>query len=250
MARQDQDFCPYAAPANMIALLNRVRTRNLPETVNNAFLRIAGIPEAMAYRVVQALRFLNLIHEDGRPTDMFKALAASTDTQYRELLEKVVREAYRNMFDVIDPGQDPQARIIDAFRRYQPRSQTTRMVMLFLGLCREAGIPVLDMPRERRMKEPKLGRPKPLAQKPSVGVQTKKQPMETSEPITAARGTSALLFGVTEDDIAVLSEGEFNEVWAALGKVARARARAKRQTAEEVTAMQKTKEEDQEHDEE
>jgi hypothetical protein len=37
-----------------------------------------------------------------------------------------------------------------------------------------------------------------------------------------------LLFGVTEDDIAVLSDDEFDEVWAALGKVARARSRVKK----------------------
>jgi hypothetical protein len=34
------------------------------------------------------------------------------------------------------------------------------------------------------------------------------------------------LFGITESDIAVLDDSDFNEVWAALGKVARARARA------------------------
>jgi hypothetical protein len=35
-----------------------------------------------------------------------------------------------------------------------------------------------------------------------------------------------LLFGVTESDIAVLTEDEFADVWNALGKVARARSRA------------------------
>jgi hypothetical protein len=36
-----------------------------------------------------------------------------------------------------------------------------------------------------------------------------------------------MLFGITESDIGALDEEEFGEVWAALGKVARARARAR-----------------------
>jgi hypothetical protein len=47
------------------------------------------------------------------------------------------------------------------------------------------------------------------------------------------------VFGITEDDIAVLNEREFEEVWAALGKVVRAKARAKQ---EEELTQQLTKE--------
>ena len=41
-----------------------------------------------------------------------------------------------------------------------------------------------------------------------------------------ANPTTGLLFGVTVDDIAALPDAEFKSVWEALGKVARARARA------------------------
>jgi hypothetical protein len=40
------------------------------------------------------------------------------------------------------------------------------------------------------------------------------------------------VFGVTVEDIAALSEEDFDEVWSALGKVARARANSKRQEKE------------------
>jgi hypothetical protein len=42
------------------------------------------------------------------------------------------------------------------------------------------------------------------------------------------------LFGVTESDIAALDDTEFAEVWAALGKVARARARSRSGSADPV----------------
>lgn len=239
MSDNKEQFRPYAAPSNVIAVIDRAKTRNLPETINNEFLRIAGVPEAVFGRVLQALRFLNLVHEDGRPTEILEALAGSQEAQYRELLEKAIREAYRTEFNVIDPGQDQQPRILDAFRPYQPRSQTSRMVMLFLGLCREAGIPVLDVPRERRMKEPQSRRPITKSERRTIGVPTVRQ---TSERIMVPNKTG-VLFGVTEDDVAALKEDEFNEVWTALGKVARARARAKKQAQEDAEAKQTEQEE-------
>ena len=67
---------PYASPANIIAVLTRARTRNLPNPLNNDFLRIAGVTETSYGRVTETLRFINLIHEDERPTDHLMTLAS------------------------------------------------------------------------------------------------------------------------------------------------------------------------------
>ena len=145
---------PYAAPANLLSLLRRFRTRNLPEEegVTPEFTRASGIPPGAVGRTISALRFLSLIDEIGYPTDTLRALARSTDEDYRIQLDQIVRNAYREDFTVVDPSVDPQVAIINAFRRYEPASQHTRMVMLFLGLCREAGIPTVDAPRQRGMR--------------------------------------------------------------------------------------------------
>jgi len=226
-------------------LIDRARTRNLPEVINNDLLRIAGVPEGAWYKVMQTLRFLGLIHEDGRPSETFEALSGATEDQYRELLEKVIREAYRSEFNVIDPGQDPQPKIIDAFRPYKPRSQTARMVILFQGLCREAGIPVLDVPRERRMRETKPKRARTIAGRTAAGIESRKVVKQGTET-TMRYGAPNLLFGVTDEDIGSLDESEFDEVWSALGKVARARARAKGAALEVEITKQKNKEEEKE----
>lgn len=216
---------PYAAPSNVISVIQRVRTRNMPSKIDEQFLDIAGVSANVYGRVFDALRFLDLIDEDGRPTDRLVALGAATDEEYPDLLATVVRSAYVEDFDKIDPGQDPQPKIVGAFRPYQPKSQTSRMVMLFLGLCREAGIPVLDAPRERSMR---TSTPKPRT--PSG--QTRRR---ASTPGSGGSGqpggtpVGGLLFGVTEADIAALAEEDFQEVWDALGKVARARARRTQQ---------------------
>jgi len=227
---------PYAAPSNVVAVLQRVRSRNLPETVDDDFLRLAEVPDAAFGRVKEALRFLGFIHEDGRPTDLLAALAKSPDEDYRQLLESAVRESYAPDLARIDPAADTQAKIVDAFRLYEPRSQTGRMVMFLLGLCREAGIPVLDAPRERKMQGA-------LRQPITRRHQTIRlgQAGERDEASHFTRGgvRSPLLFGVSEDDIAALDESEFNEVWSALGKVARARARtrASKSVAPEVDTV-------------
>lgn len=151
-ALQDDERRPYAATANVAAVLQRVRRRNLPETIDDEFYRVVDVPDVVFGRVRQALRFLDMVGEDDRPTDRLRSLARSSDEEFQDHLAAAVREAYRNDFERIDPAQDTQAQIVSAFRRYQPRSQTSRMVMLFLGLCRTAGIPVLDAPRERSMR--------------------------------------------------------------------------------------------------
>ena len=224
VAQQQERFRPYASRSNVIGVLNRVRSRNVPELVNNDLLRIAGMPEAVFGRVTQALRFLNLIHEDGRPTDILDAISGAPDAQYRELLANAIRQAYREDFERIDPGEDTQGQIIDAFRPYQPRSQTARMVMLFLGLCREAGIPVKDAPRERRMNQPAARRSRITPRRTHEVAPLTDQ----TQQVTSTPDSPALLFGITEQDIGELDDTEFSEVWGALGMVARARARARK----------------------
>ena len=236
MAGLDEQFRPYAAPSNVTSVINRARTRNLPETINNDFLRIAGVPEQAYSRVLQALRFLGLIHEDGRPSDIFDALAGASDSQYRELLEKVVRDAYRSEFNVVDPGQDPQPKIIDAFQPYKPRSQINRMAMLFMSLCREAGIPVLDVPRDRKMKEAQPRRTRVAVRREAKSINTTDRRARERTIVESPAGT--LLFGLTEEDVGALEEDEFQEVWSAVGKVARARARAKIQAREKEASRE------------
>jgi hypothetical protein len=219
---QEGERRPYAAAANVVAVINRVRSRNLPPSINNDFLRIAGIGSAVFGRVMQTLQFLRLVDGDGAPTERLRAIAAATEADYRRLLAEAVREAYADDFATVDPEHDSAQQVMDAFRRYEPRSQTDRMVMLFLGLCREAGLQVLEAPRDRHMQaaggraaHPRVPR---IQSKPVVsGGQSKGTPSATS--------AAGLLFGFTDDDVSKLSDQEFNEVWAALGKVARARAR-------------------------
>jgi hypothetical protein len=222
---------PYAAAANVMAVLDRTRRINLPERVNADFLEIVGIPEVSRGRVLEALRFLGFIGEDYRPTDVLRAYAGAPDDEVRDLLAAAIRDAYSDDFGRVNPAEDTQARIIAAFRRYQPRSQTNRMVMLFLGLARSAGIPVQDAPRERGMQAERPARQ--TGTRTAARHQRNAAPSDRSgrTPVTsnahAAEDVDAL-FGQLARELTALPAADFQTAWKALGDVAVARAKAAR----------------------
>lgn len=235
---------PYPPPSNVIAVIQRLRSRNLPERTDVEYLRDAGVPEGSIGRVAFALRFLGVV-EDDAPTPALRAIATSTDEEYRAILAGLIRDAYSEVFEVVDPATDSQDRIVNFFRRYSPASQRARMVIFFLGMCREAGIPTLDVPRQRMSSVssgPKQARSSARpARRPSAtpsGPAPIPRPQDPSSPrLQPATLASSLLFGVSEEDIGLLEEDDFDEVWTALGKIARARARAQRQRVAEVAPL-------------
>jgi hypothetical protein len=233
MATEERELRrPYAAPSNVISVLQRARTRNLPDTIDRDFLILSQVPEVVVGRVMEALRFLGLVGDENRPTDDLHALAAASDEEYQTILANAIRRAYQADFDRVDPSKDAQPAILGAFRRYQPRSQTNRMVMLFLGLTREAGIPVLDAPRERSMRtrgprQTRASEHQPERQQRSaVGREARHLGSDNRKEAVDGPGFH---FGLNDEALDLLDDKEFEEVWSALGKVQRALARARRQ---------------------
>ncbi len=140
---------PYAPPSNITDVLKRLRSRNIPERIDIEYLRDMGVSEGTLSRAFFALRWLELADEYGTPSPALRSMAMATDEEYRSTLAGIIREKYVEVFQSLDPAEDPQDRLVNFFRRYTPGSQRERMVIFFLGMCREAGIPTLDQPRQR-----------------------------------------------------------------------------------------------------
>ena len=147
------DNRPYPPPSNVISVLQRLRTRNLPERIDTEYMRDAAVPEGTIARTLFAIRYLGLINESNEPSEPLKSIHTSTAEEYQKILSGLIRESYKDIFNVVDPSKDSQDRILNIFRRYKPASQRNRMVIFFLGMCREAGIPTLDIPKARPMLE-------------------------------------------------------------------------------------------------
>lgn len=136
------DFAPYSPTRNVMEVITRRRERGLPNPIDYKALETIGIPAGNISRTLQALKFLGLMEDDGSHTESFERLsqAGEADGKYRELLGEMIRSAYDRVFTIVDPAQDSDIAIQDAFRQFQPEGQRSRMVTFFLGLCEQAGI--------------------------------------------------------------------------------------------------------------
>jgi hypothetical protein len=141
MALQDTGGnAPYAPPTAVMSIVETYRDRGLPCPITTDILIRAGVSDGLANRTMQALKMLDLVDDEGNPTEQFKGLKTARSDEYKERLAEVVRAAYAPVFTFWDPDKDSLDRVPDQFRPYEPTGQRRRMVILFLGLCQAAGI--------------------------------------------------------------------------------------------------------------
>jgi hypothetical protein len=131
---------PYAPGSVIIGLIDRHRKRGLPSPVNADVLERASVSGSLIPRTIQALQTLDLIDEEGQPTDVFEGIRRAPEGEYRQRLADWLRSAYSEVFSFVDPATDDETAVRDAFRSYRPIGQQPRMVSLFLTLCGAAGI--------------------------------------------------------------------------------------------------------------
>ena len=135
-----EGLCPYAPSGNVLTVIHQMRERGLKAPVTMQLITTVGVAEGNASRTLQTLRFLNLIDEEGYHTPNFELLGNAPSDEYPEVLGQILRDAYKNVFMVLDPATASHEQLQNAFRYYQPRAQRQRMISLFKGLCREAGL--------------------------------------------------------------------------------------------------------------
>ena len=129
---------PYAPFGCVINVIRRFRERGLAETITIQEIVRVGISEGNASRTLQALKFLKLVDEEGHRTSMFDRLGRVPTNEYAETFGEIVKDAYNDVFVIVDPAEATDVEINDAFRYYYPQAQRSRMVVLFRSLCQEA----------------------------------------------------------------------------------------------------------------
>ena len=131
---------PYAPPKTVLDLIANYRDRGLRTPFNAEVLQLAGVSEGLINRTLQTLRLLDLIDEQGNPTPPLEGLKRVPSSEFKVRLEAIVRDVYGEVFQFADPTKDDTNRITDAFRLYEPAGQRSRMVTLFVGLCKASGV--------------------------------------------------------------------------------------------------------------
>ena len=131
---------PYTAPSAIIEVVERYRSKGLPTPVNAEVLDRAGVAESLIPRTLQALRALDLIDAEGKPTSIMDGLRKAPEAEYKTRLVEWLNGAYADALQFIDPATATETEIQDAFRHYEPFGQLRRMVILFSALYAHAGI--------------------------------------------------------------------------------------------------------------
>lgn len=136
----------YATLSNIYKaiLLHKEGKFNPPIDANK--LLALEIPEWDVFHVVHSLEDLTLTR-DGYPTDTFTRLASAFQTdqvEYQKLLTSLLRDAYADVFQHFSNFDNlthvSREQYNMAFKDYEFPKQRRKMITVFKGLCREAGI--------------------------------------------------------------------------------------------------------------
>jgi uncharacterized protein DUF5343 len=140
MALSKETSAPYAPKAAIIGLLEKNRATGLPNQIDKSGLSRLGISDSLLDRTFQALVILDLIGEDGSQTETLSGLRAAPEAEYKSRLAEWLNHAYGDIIQFADPSEGNEVSVRDAFRTFSPQSQVDRMVSLFVGLYKMAGI--------------------------------------------------------------------------------------------------------------
>jgi hypothetical protein len=131
---------PYAPPSAIIDFVSRYRNRNVPFPVTGEVLARIGISPSLTARTLQSLQTLDLVNKEGNPTETLEGIRLAPEAEYKDRFANWLKSSYAPIFAIVDPTKDDAVRIRDAFRGFNPIGQQDRMVILFEGLCAEAGL--------------------------------------------------------------------------------------------------------------
>lgn len=131
---------PYAPASAILELIERHRNKGLPPIVDADVLARAGVSDSLIPRTLQAMKTLDLLTDDGRPSKVFEGIRLAPSAEYQQRMAEWLKSAYADALNFVDPTTDDEVTIRDAFRKYTPTGQQPRMVSLFIGLFTAAGV--------------------------------------------------------------------------------------------------------------
>lgn len=202
-SRMITDTPPYGPPDQVIKVLERYRETGLGGgPLTTAQLTRLSMGDEVARRVLMSLKILDLVDDEGTPTDQMVALKKASSEAYKPLLAALLFDQYRDVFGVLgrDIAGKPPSEIEDAFRTFRPDSLRKRQVSLFLNLCAYANI-IPDFPKDKPgpRPAPEATRPAPVRRRrreilpPPPVPQTPAPPDGRAARATLASGGHVLL---------------------------------------------------------
>lgn len=134
---------PYGSANQITKVLSRYRETTLGGgALTPALVSKLQMGDEVARRVILSLKQLELIDDDGMPTEVLRAFEKAPTDQYLSLLASHLYGVYAPIFDVLgrNISNCTMVEIEDQFRSFTPKTLRGRMASCFLGLCKFAGI--------------------------------------------------------------------------------------------------------------
>lgn len=198
MPLQPGGRAPYTTSVALVTALDAWRERGLGTPVTADVLTRAGVQESLARRTFQSLVDLELLSEDGTPTEQFQAFrSARGDDEYRSRLQEWLRSVYADVLMYTDPSTSSYDGVAEAFRTYEPAGQRRAMASLLLGLWKYAGLPINgDNNGDSRSRRPASRRPTRAKESYARVVKTNPPPAPTRAPELGLDGLPPGLVGL------------------------------------------------------
>lgn len=159
---------PYVSASTLSSFFDHVRWVSTPKKVDTGLLQDYGMPKGNIGALVSALKFFGLVEDDGTPTPAFKMIQTGGD-EFRANLDEIVRRAYGDVFSRLDPSRDSREKLRNYFARNYSPAVSRKATILFLDLCKEAGISVAEgivVTTKATAKTPPPSAKKELAKRP------------------------------------------------------------------------------------
>lgn len=145
---------PYVASAGpLIKAINHLRRRNFPKEVTAETLRKLGVAPKNETYVINVLRFLGVIDENGKKVfDKSKAFVQHKDEEFQKQFETIVRDSYEELFEIQGDSAWNMDRpsLIQFFRTSDHSTEIvgSRQAGTFMCLAALSGHAELPQPRE------------------------------------------------------------------------------------------------------
>jgi len=143
-----KDKPPYLSGKRLEKLFEIISTRNLKK-VEPESLKSRGIKGTDANIAISALRFLGIVDENGKTTELVKKLKLKGKDK-EEAIKTIVKSAYSELFETVsEPYELPKQELYNELLSVYDLSAriTKSAVPAFLWLCSRAGLRK-EQPRE------------------------------------------------------------------------------------------------------
>jgi hypothetical protein len=203
-----------------VDLIERHRSKGLPAPINADVLTRAGVAESLIARTLQALTVLDLIDSEGRPTPALEGMRLAPEAEYLTRMEEWLNSAYADALQFVNPATDDEGAVRDAFRKYNPVGQQSRMVTLFMGLFRRAGIapdktPTGGAAQRKKLKLVNVKATKPASKQPSSSTGSDQDGVGSGAKVDQSKADAANRGGAKPEYMAALLDKfpAFDPAW-------------------------------------